>query len=582
MIRLHLNAIAFRPRLRLIGFAVFAGALALGAMLHAADAKKTGKSAAQQREVARAQAFFAADASQPRIAIDVPPDLLKGLNVKPRESVRATVRVTFPGQPEVTYKDVGLHLKGGPGSFRKVEERPALNLNFDKFVEGQQFHGLEKILLNNSVQDGSYMCEALCGMILRESGGFAARASNARVVLNGRDWGLYVVKEGFDGPFLRMSFGNDSGNLYEGSFTDVDGNLPVHFGKKVKPPGDPADKEAKKQYDARVAADRAAASAKLKELADACRERDPSARKSKLEKVLDVDAFLTFMACETIIAHWDGYAGNRNNYRIYHNPGNGLLYFVAHGMDQVFQRPDYPLTAANNAMVCRAVLETPADRQRYLDRLAQIRAKVFTPERMTAEIDRLSARLMPLAKDLGPDAVKRHQAETAGLRDRVAQRIANMDKQFARLAAPLAFDSSGSASLATQPWEAHQSSGGAALDKVTESGRELLHIKMIGEGRASWRLGLNLAPGKYAIEGRVRTAKVVPAAAPPPNPAGASIGLRNTSFAPPLTGTLDWTPVRQIIEITDASAEYIFSCQLSAKSGEAFFDLTSLKLVRQK
>src|SRR5260370_9148043 len=94
-------------------------------------------------------------------------------------------------------------------------DRPALTLNFDKFNEGQRFHGLDKIHLNNSVQDPTWMTETICSELFRDAGVPAARTSYARVELNGRDLGLYLLQEGMEKTFLRGYFSNPGGNLYD-------------------------------------------------------------------------------------------------------------------------------------------------------------------------------------------------------------------------------------------------------------------------------------------------------------------------------------------------------------------------------
>ena len=58
-----------------------------------------------------------------------------------RPSVRATVR-----EGELVWTNVSLHLKGAAGSFRSVDDKPALTLNFDKLPDGQRFHGLKENL----------------------------------------------------------------------------------------------------------------------------------------------------------------------------------------------------------------------------------------------------------------------------------------------------------------------------------------------------------------------------------------------------------------------------------------------------
>lgn len=148
-----------------------------------------------------------------RIEIEMAPANLTSLRSDPRTYVSAMIKAD--GQ---TYPDVAIRLKGGAGSFRGVDEKPSLTVNMDKFVAGQRFHGLDKFHLNNSIQDPTYMTELICGELFLAANVPAARTAHARVSLNGRDLGLYVLKEGFDKTFLKRHFKSSKGNLYDGGF----------------------------------------------------------------------------------------------------------------------------------------------------------------------------------------------------------------------------------------------------------------------------------------------------------------------------------------------------------------------------
>src|SRR5262249_49707423 len=63
---------------------------------------------------------------------------------------------------------------------------------------------------------------------------------------------------------------------------------------------------------------------------------DLAKRAEKLEKLVDVDRFLTLAALEVMTCHWDGYAMHANNYRVYHDPDSGKITIFPHGMDQMF------------------------------------------------------------------------------------------------------------------------------------------------------------------------------------------------------------------------------------------------------
>src|SRR5262249_53931114 len=112
----------------------------------------------------------------------------RGQRRQERPEVLATVR-----EGDVVYTNVSVHLKGAAGSFRPFDDKPALTLNFSKHAPGQHFHEYTKISLNNSVQDPTFVCEALCRELYVAAGVPAPHADWATVVINGRDLGLYVL-----------------------------------------------------------------------------------------------------------------------------------------------------------------------------------------------------------------------------------------------------------------------------------------------------------------------------------------------------------------------------------------------------
>jgi len=110
--------------------------------------------------------FFADKKAVPKFVITPDEAALKTLRQDPRKYVAVNVAVDG-----VDFESVGMHLKGGAGSFRPVDDKPALTLNFDKFEDKQRFHGLDKIHLNNSVQDPAWMTEIVCGDLFLAAGG---------------------------------------------------------------------------------------------------------------------------------------------------------------------------------------------------------------------------------------------------------------------------------------------------------------------------------------------------------------------------------------------------------------------------
>src|SRR5678815_2062067 len=94
------------------------------------------------------------------LRLEISPDGLDILRQYTWRTRKETPRRDVPGivrEGDQVWTNVSVHLKGAYGSFRSIDDKPGFTLNFDKLVEGQRFHGLQKISLNNSVQDPTYL-----------------------------------------------------------------------------------------------------------------------------------------------------------------------------------------------------------------------------------------------------------------------------------------------------------------------------------------------------------------------------------------------------------------------------------------
>ncbi len=515
--------------------------------------------AANTRSV-ESEKFFA-NGSIPHLHIDIAETNIAKLRRNARDYVRATIRVE-----ETTYEEVGIHLKGAAGSFRQItDNKPAFTLNFDKFVDDQHFHGLDKFSLNNSVQDATYMTEAICSELFLAAGVPTPRTTHARVSLNGQDLGFYVLKEGFDKTFLKRHFKNAKGNLYDGGFLhDIDEPLERTSG----------------DGDVRARAD-------LRALVAAAEESDHVRRMEKIREVLDLDRFVSFAALEMLTWHWDGYVMKRNNYRVYHDPASGKLVFFPHGMDQMFWDPNGPVIPQMSrveGLVARSVFATEEGQRLYRERTANILTNIFTIERLTNHIHQLQARIRPVLEAMSPDEARRHDGAVANLRDAVTQRARiALPKLLDPPPEPVRFDSSGVASL--RKWQELDIRGTGILNRLSEpAGVKLLHVVAGLEGRctASWRSRLMLRGGNYVFEGRVRTAGVVPLEKDGTSK-GIGAGIRQSQRQPrkhSLVGDNEWQKVEYLFTVPGDRDEVVLLCELRAEKGEAWFDLGSLKLRR--
>lgn len=499
------------------------------------------------------QVFFR-EGRIPKLRIEISPAELAKLNKDNRSFVRCTVREG----DEFIYSEVGVHLKGAAGSFRPVGDRPALTLNFDKFREKQRFHGLDKFHLNNSVQDGSYLCEYLASALFNAAGVPTTRVSHARVWLNGRDLGFYVLKEGFDSQFMKQHFGSKQGTFYDGGFcADVDQKKDRKIGRGTN---DQAD---------------------LKALVAAAREPDLAKRAERLNQTLAVDNFLSLVAVEMMTAHWDGYARNRNNYRLLTPAGSTQVYILPSGMDQVFGDPNFPVLDSMGGLVTSGLWQLPPIKERYRDRVGQILTNHFTAEFLTNEIAKVHARVRPVLAEINEGVAKNFDNTTLDMRNRVLARITGIQKQLGiQPMKPARPDSSGVLKLAK--WEAQTDAGEPKMtDAADRAGVKSLEINLDKPNRvvASWRSRVLLDAGKYRFEGKIATQGVVPLK----EPTGEGAGLRISGSSRPnqVSGDSDWKKITFEFDVPAPSTEVVLVCELRAEKGRAWFDLGSLQITRQ-
>ena len=93
--------------------------------------------------------------------------------------------------------------------------RYSFKIEFDQYVKGKSYHGLDKLCLNNIIQDNTYMKDYLAYTMMYDFGADAPLCSYAYVTVNGEDWGLYLAVEAVEESFLERNYGTNYGELYK-------------------------------------------------------------------------------------------------------------------------------------------------------------------------------------------------------------------------------------------------------------------------------------------------------------------------------------------------------------------------------
>ena len=104
-----------------------------------------------------------------------------------------------------TVENVGFRLRGNTSLFAA---KKSFKVDFNEFVEGQKFQGVEKFNLNGESNDPSLLRSALSWRALRDWNLAGARTAHVRLYLNDEYRGLYLNTEHFDEEWTDAYFDN--------------------------------------------------------------------------------------------------------------------------------------------------------------------------------------------------------------------------------------------------------------------------------------------------------------------------------------------------------------------------------------
>ncbi len=117
-----------------------------------------------------------------------------------------------------TYANVAIRAKGNT-SLSSVAQygngRYSFKVEFDHYDDKTTYYGLDKLCLNNIIQDNTYMKDYLTYTLMNEFGVDSPLCSYTWITVNGEPWGLYLAVEGVEDSFLQRNYGADTGNLYK-------------------------------------------------------------------------------------------------------------------------------------------------------------------------------------------------------------------------------------------------------------------------------------------------------------------------------------------------------------------------------
>ena len=247
-------------------------------------------------------------------------------------------------------RNVGIRSRGR-GS--RSGSKPGLRVDFDRYSSGQTFLGLKSFVLDNLTQDPSGIHESTATAFYARLGIPVSREIHTRLYVNNEYAGLYVIVEAVDKDLLARVFGSigddvqNDGYLFEFKYQD-DWRF-ANLGSTLEPYKirfEATTHETKSDED------------KYRPIETLVRLTNDTASERLAETIgglLDIPAFIRFLAAQTFLGETDGFLGNTgiNNFYLYRLEGRNLHTLIAWDEDNAFWGPEFPIDVlwAGNVLV---------------------------------------------------------------------------------------------------------------------------------------------------------------------------------------------------------------------------------------
>lgn len=246
------------------------------------------------------------------IDIEIEEEVWQGMLANAREKEYVACDVVVDGE---RFPNVGLRPKGS-NSLTQVGKyglnRYSLKIEFDHFQKGLSYHGLDKLSLNTSFQDNSFMKEVIAYDMMAQMGVPAPLCSYAFVTVNGRDWGLFVAIEEIEEAFMQRHYGRSFGQLYKPGYRrleDANNDIALIYTDDEFASYDNIFRNAK--FDIQDSE-----KTRLIEALRILNEGDD------LEQAVDVDHMLRYFVVQSFVVNLDSYLGHTgHNYYLVEEKG---------------------------------------------------------------------------------------------------------------------------------------------------------------------------------------------------------------------------------------------------------------------
>lgn len=282
-----------------------------------------------------ADALFASQALQ-RVDLFIHSSDWSKLKSNFQENTYYPADLTLNGQ---TVRNAGIRSRGR-GS--RSGTKPGLRVDFDRYSSGQTFLGLKSFILDNLTQDPSGIHESVAAGFYARIGVPVSREIHTRLYVNNEYAGLYVIVEAVDKDLLARVFGSigtdtqNDGYLFEFKYQD-DWRF-TNLGASLDP------------YKARFEATTHESKSDeekyrpIETLVRLTNDTPASSLPAAIGGLLDLPAFVRFVAAQNFLAETDGFLGafGMNNFYLYRLENRDLHTLIMWDADNTFYSAELP------------------------------------------------------------------------------------------------------------------------------------------------------------------------------------------------------------------------------------------------
>ena len=258
------------------------------------------------------------------------------------------------------------------GNATRNDHKPSFRIDFNRYVDGQDFFGLKAIVLNNQWHDQSMLHDRLSMLVFRRMGIPAPRQAHVRLFVGaGREYaGVYTISEEVSKTFLQANFGEDDGYLYE-----FHKQADEVYG--LQDPG-PSLGWFIPRFEPKTHETESVANLYLpvRSLIQAINDAPPNDLESQLGEYLHVNTFITELAIQNVMAQTDGLVGGvgMNNFYLYRFAGRRLSLLIPWDQDNSFNALEDmpPSYGMNRNVLTDKIWNEPKYRAIYLSKLLEV------------------------------------------------------------------------------------------------------------------------------------------------------------------------------------------------------------------